>query len=149
LAVADVEHETYADRSSDQNQRWSKRSTHANALHQVGRRDEAEARFREAEEIQAGHQPEHPLLYGQAGFQYCDLLLAAAERAAWRRMLAAEADFCAGQGEPPSLRAEGEATQGPPHGSGLLRYARNDGSEGLEAFLESCRAVRGADAPVG
>jgi hypothetical protein len=38
-------------------------------------------------------------------------------------------------------RFQGEASQGPPHGSGLLRYARNDGSEGLEALLESCRAV--------
>ena len=46
-----------------------------------------EACFREAEELQAGSQPEYPLLYSQAGFQYCDLLLAAAERAAWRHML--------------------------------------------------------------
>ena len=44
------------------------------------------------------------------------------------------------------MRAEGEATQGPPHGSGLLPASpaargRNDGSEGLEALLKSCRAV--------
>jgi hypothetical protein len=37
--------------------------------------------------MQAGNQPEYPLLYSVQGFQYCDLLLAAAERAAWRAML--------------------------------------------------------------
>ncbi|MDQ6868153.1 MAG: hypothetical protein M3178_07015 [Pseudomonadota bacterium] len=144
LAVADREQAvTYAERSGDAFQRMSRRTNHADALHQEGRRGEATARFREAEEIQAGDEPEYPLLYSLQAFQYCDLLLAAAERAAWRRRLAADADFGAGQGEPPSLRAEGETTQGAPHGSGLLRYARNDGPEGLEALLESCRAVSG------
>jgi tetratricopeptide (TPR) repeat protein len=142
LAVADAEQSvTYAERSGDTFQRIGKRAVHADALHQAGRRGEAEALFRNAEEIQAADQPEYPHLHSLQGFLYCDLLLAAAERAAWRRRLAAEADFGAGQGEPPSLRAEGEATQGPAHGSGLLRYARNDGPEGLEALLESCRAV--------
>jgi hypothetical protein len=142
LAVVDAEQSvTYAERSGDASQRMFRRATHANALYEAGRRDEAEVRFREVEEMQARNQPEYTLLYSLRGFQYCDLLLGAAERAAWRRLLAAEADFGAGQGEPPSLRAEGEATQGPPHDSGLLRYARNDGSEGLEALLESCRAV--------
>src|ERR1700732_161294 len=37
--------------------------------------------------MQAGDQPERPLLYSLAGFRYCNLLLAAAERTAWRRML--------------------------------------------------------------
>jgi hypothetical protein len=32
-------------------------------------------------------EPEYPLLYSVSGFRYCGLLLAAAERAAWRRML--------------------------------------------------------------
>jgi hypothetical protein len=54
---------------------------------QAGRRDEAAALFREAEEMQAGNQPEYPLLYSVQGFQNCDLLLAAAERAAWRYIL--------------------------------------------------------------
>ena len=74
---------TYADRSGDAFQRYSKRTTHADALHQAGRRSEAEARFREAEQMQAERQPAYPLLYSLQGFRYCDLLLAAPERAAW------------------------------------------------------------------
>lgn len=146
LAVVDSKQAvTYAERSTDAFQRMGKCARHADTLHQAGRRDEAEAHFRESEEMQAGRQPEDPLLYSLPGFWYCDLLLAAAERAAWHR-LAAEADFGAGQGEPPALRSEGEATQGPPHDSGLLPASppargRNDGPEGLEALLESCRAV--------
>lgn len=82
-AVGDAEQSvTYADRSGDANQRWSKRSTIAESLHQAGRRAEAEARFREAEEILAENQPSFRLLYGLACFRYCDLLLAEAERAA-------------------------------------------------------------------
>jgi hypothetical protein len=68
-------------------QRLGKRATHADALHLAGRKDEAAALFREAENMQAGEQPEYPLLYSLWGFRYCDLLLATAERAAWRRML--------------------------------------------------------------
>jgi tetratricopeptide (TPR) repeat protein len=56
----------------------------ADALHQAGRRDEAAALFREAENMQADSRPEKLVLYSVAGFRYCDLLLAAAERAAWR-----------------------------------------------------------------
>jgi hypothetical protein len=63
------------------------RADHADTLHQAGHPDKAEALFREAEEMQAMDQPEHPLLSLMLGFQYCDLLLAVAERAAWRRML--------------------------------------------------------------
>ncbi|MBN9118370.1 MAG: hypothetical protein J0I06_04275 [Planctomycetes bacterium] len=73
----------FADRSGDAFQRMSKRTTHADALHQWGRRDEALALFRQAESMQAQDQPEYPQLYSLAGFQYCDLLLSAAERAAW------------------------------------------------------------------
>jgi hypothetical protein len=58
-------------------------TTHADALHQAGRRAEAEAHFREAEQMQAERQPAYPLLYSLPGFRYCDLLLAEAERAAW------------------------------------------------------------------
>ena len=61
---------------------WLSRTTHADALHQAGRRDEAEARFREAEQMQAERQPDYPLLYSLWGFRYCDLLLTEAERAA-------------------------------------------------------------------
>jgi hypothetical protein len=88
LAAADAEQSvTYAERSVDAFQRMVNRTTHADALHQAGLRDEAAARFREAEELQAGDQPEYPLLYSLRGFQYCDLLLAPAERGAWRHTL--------------------------------------------------------------
>ena len=88
LAAADAEQAvTYAERSGDKFQRMSKRAVYAHTLHQAGRRDEAAALFREAEEIQAERQPEEPLLYALHGFHYCDLFLAAAECAAWRRML--------------------------------------------------------------
>ncbi|MDQ3580800.1 MAG: ATP-binding protein, partial [Pseudomonadota bacterium] len=83
-AVRDAEHSvSHADRSGDAFQRYSKRTTHADALHQAGCRAEAEARFREAEEMQVESQPNYPLLSSLQGFQYCDLLLTEAERAAW------------------------------------------------------------------
>ena len=75
---------SHADRSGDAFQRYSKRTTHADALHQAGRRAEAEVCFREAEQMQAQRQPEYPLLYSVQGFQYCDVLLTEAERAAWQ-----------------------------------------------------------------
>jgi hypothetical protein len=88
LAVADAEKAvTFAERSGDVFQRINRRTALATALHQAGRRDEAEVRFHEAEEIQAERAPEYPLLNSLAGFQYCDLLLAAAERTALRHML--------------------------------------------------------------
>jgi hypothetical protein len=52
-----------------------------------GRRDDAQEFFRAAEEMQAKLQHEYPLLYSLRGFQYCDLLLAAPERAAWQTVL--------------------------------------------------------------
>ena len=73
---------SYADRSGDAFRRTCNRITLANALHQVGRREEAEARFREAERIQADDQSDYPLLYSLQGFRYCDLLLTQVERAA-------------------------------------------------------------------
>lgn len=73
----------YADRSGDAFHRMSKRTTHADALHQAGRRAESETLFREAEQIKAEWQPEYPLLYSLSGFRYCDLLLSQAEREAW------------------------------------------------------------------
>jgi hypothetical protein len=73
---------TYADRSGDAFDSMDHRTTHADALHQAGHRAEAEARFREAEQMQAERQPQYPLLYSLTGFRYCDLLLAEAEREA-------------------------------------------------------------------
>lgn len=84
-AVGDAEQSvTYADRSGDANWTFASRTTYADALHQAGRRDEAESRFREAEQMQAESDPDHPLLYSPRGFRYCDLLLSAAEREAWK-----------------------------------------------------------------
>ena len=84
-AVGDAEQSvSHADRSGDAFQRIGKRTTHADAVHQTGSRAEAEARFREADAMQAERQPKYPLLYGLAGFRYCDLLLTEGERAAWQ-----------------------------------------------------------------
>lgn len=83
-AVRDVvQSEVYIERSDDAFQRMSKRTTHADVLHQAGRQDDAQPLFQEAEALQAKRQPQYPLLYSLQGFQYADLLLAEAERAAW------------------------------------------------------------------
>ncbi len=84
-AVRDAEQSvTFADRSGDSDLRMIFRTTHADAWHQAGRRSQALALFREAEGMQAERQPEYPRLYSLQGFQFCDLLLAEAERAAGR-----------------------------------------------------------------
>jgi tetratricopeptide (TPR) repeat protein len=64
-----------ADRSEDALYQRSYRTTLADALHQAGRLSEAEATFREAEEMQKASQPQFPILYSLWGFRYCDLLL--------------------------------------------------------------------------
>lgn len=87
-AVRDAEQSvSYADRSGDAFQRMSKRAVLADCLCQLGRLTEAEKTFREAEAIQIERQRAYPLLYALQGFQYCDLLLIAPERAAWRTIL--------------------------------------------------------------
>lgn len=87
-AVGDAEQSvTYADRSGDAGQRIINRTNHADALHHSGRRAEAETRFREAEQMQQEQQPDYPLLYSLRGFQYCDRLLAAPDRATWQQTL--------------------------------------------------------------
>jgi tetratricopeptide (TPR) repeat protein len=92
-AVGDAEQSvTYADRSGDAFLRCVMRVTDADALHQAGRRAEAETRFREAEQMQKERQPAYPLLYSLQGFEYCDLLLAAPERAAWQTILGLETE---------------------------------------------------------
>jgi len=83
-AVGDAEQSvSHADRSGEAFTRLANRTVSADALHHAGRRAEAEARFREAEQMQAEREPEYPLLYSVPGIQYCDLLLTEAERAAW------------------------------------------------------------------
>jgi tetratricopeptide (TPR) repeat protein len=72
----------FADRSGDAFLRMSFRTGLADARHKAGEEEAALALFREAERLQAERQPEYPLLYSLAGFRYCDLLLARAERAA-------------------------------------------------------------------
>jgi tetratricopeptide (TPR) repeat protein len=47
----------------------------ADAFHQAGLLDDAEALFREAEIMQKEQQPELPLLYTFQGYKYCNLLL--------------------------------------------------------------------------
>jgi tetratricopeptide (TPR) repeat protein len=87
-AVGDAKRSViYGERSGDAFMREVMRTTHANALHQAGRRAEAETLFCEAEQLQAERQPAYPLLYSLQGFRYCDLLLAAPERAAWQMTL--------------------------------------------------------------
>ena len=79
---------TYADHTEDTFQRMSKRTTHADALHQAGQADDAQRLFEEAESLQAENEPTYPKLYSVQGFQYCDLLLSPAERVAWRSLTA-------------------------------------------------------------
>ncbi|HEX8167390.1 MAG TPA: TIR domain-containing protein [Beijerinckiaceae bacterium] len=84
-AVAAAERSVaHADRSDDEFQMLSKRTTHADALHAAGRRDEAARLFADAEQRQARWQPDYPLLYSLQGYQCCDLLLAKGGHAAAR-----------------------------------------------------------------
>jgi tetratricopeptide (TPR) repeat protein len=68
-----------ADRSGDTFERLKQRCKLAVALHQAGRLAEAEAAFREAEEMQKEWQQQFPLLYSVQGYRYCDLLLGRGE----------------------------------------------------------------------
>ena len=87
-----VEHaERFVDYAHAEGDSSRARSMLADALHQAGRRGDARTRFREAEQLQAEHQPAYPQLCSLPGFRYCDLLLAASERAAWQMVLEARA----------------------------------------------------------
>jgi hypothetical protein len=77
---------TFADRSDDAFMRMANRTAHADTLHHAGKRDASRTLFAEAEALQAEMQPGYPLLYSLQGYQYCDLLLAPAERAAWQTL---------------------------------------------------------------
>lgn len=74
-------------------ERWRiiSRARHADAMHHAGLRPEAQARFHEAEAMQMERDPARPLLDSMRGFPYCDLLVAEAERAAWRQVQILEA----------------------------------------------------------
>jgi tetratricopeptide (TPR) repeat protein len=64
-----------ADRSSDEFERVTERTTLADAMYQAGRIEEAALAFEEAEAMQKEWWPECPLLYSIWGFRYGDLLL--------------------------------------------------------------------------
>ncbi len=100
-AVRDGEQSvTLADRSGEASERMIDLTVHADALHQAGRREEALRLFGKAEAMQAELQPGYPRLYSLRGFLYCELLLADAERAAWRGFLGLEgAGVAGGQGK--------------------------------------------------
>jgi hypothetical protein len=119
----------HADRSGDAFLRVVMRAIRSDALHQAGRRAEAEALFAAAEAMQAEWQPECPRLYSLQGFQYCDLLLADAERAAWRRSLGL------------AVGADDSDAPASPIAPGALRTARNEQAQALEASADACRAV--------
>ena len=112
--------------------------THADALHQAGRRAEAEARFREAEQMQAERQPDYPLLYSLQGFRYCDLLLTEAERAAWRQgattVLSPAAPRRSAHSPVPTSRVASTLPE--------IRAAEEQPTAiGMSPLFESCRAV--------
>jgi tetratricopeptide (TPR) repeat protein len=65
----------FADKSWDDFQRESKRTTLADALHQSGEFTEADRLFREAEGMQKESQPGYSFLYSLRGFRFCDFLL--------------------------------------------------------------------------
>jgi hypothetical protein len=73
----------FGDHGGKEFERLVFRAALADVLHQAGRRADAMAGFLEAEGMQAQHERQYPMLYSLRGFQYCDLLLAEPERAAW------------------------------------------------------------------
>lgn len=79
----EVANQSVKDSDTKGHNRLSKamRGIHADALHQAGKKEEANTRFIEGKNIQA-EQP--PSLFE---FQYCDLLLALPECVAWRKFL--------------------------------------------------------------
>lgn len=93
-AVADARRAIdFADRLEDRFEHMAARTTAADVLHhsgQPGEQAEARALFAAAETLQMERQPQFPLLYAVQGFQYCDLILAPAERAAWRQQRSAD-----------------------------------------------------------
>jgi len=84
-AVATAEQSVvHADRSGNEHQMQTKRVTHADALHAVGKREEAERLFADAERLLQKAQPKYPLLYCVQGYFYCDLFLSKGDHTAAR-----------------------------------------------------------------
>jgi len=72
----------FADRSDDTLDRTIHRCTLADVKFQAGEAGAALVLFREAEALQSGLQPPNRSFYSPQGFEYCNFLLAPAERAA-------------------------------------------------------------------
>jgi hypothetical protein len=77
----------FADKSNDGFLAMTNRATQADVLQQMGRLKASRALFRAAEAMQAKLLPDQPLLYSVRGYQFCDRLLAPAERSAWCRIV--------------------------------------------------------------
>ncbi|MEY2631817.1 MAG: hypothetical protein RIR00_471 [Pseudomonadota bacterium] len=134
----------HAERSGDAFYRMTTRTALADALHQHGQPasaefQEAEKVFQAAEALQAEHQPQYPLLYSVRGFQYCDLLLAEAERAAWcggEFICPCASSSSVGLAPGPAAWCRGE----------LVRPGTEDASRANKfaptAVLQSCAAVK-------
>jgi hypothetical protein len=135
----------YAELSGDAFWKMGTRTHHADTMNHAGRWVEAEARFREAEEMQANEQLDYPLLYSVQGFRYCDLLLTAPERAAWRCNLGSTgfqpAVFGIASAMPrmevpdKTLSSHEDATSSAAHD------AFRRGQEARNPQIQSCRAV--------
>ena len=118
-AVADARRGIdFADELKDDWQMFlATRATAADALHQSGDRDEARELFAAAERMQKERAPQFELRYSLAGFRYCDLLLATAERAAWQVALASRGREPAGlfSGSPTGSRPRLAKVEQQPH----------------------------------
>ncbi len=65
-----------AGRSGDDFQKEGMLTFYASALHQLGKPEQAEALFLEAEEMLKKREPQEPYLYSLKGYRFCELLLA-------------------------------------------------------------------------
>lgn len=128
-AVRDAERSViFGDRSGEWAERMIGRTTLASALHQIGQAEDALARFHEAEEVQA-EQHRYPLLYSLAGFQYCDLLVARAERAAWHQGTRLVRPYFTGTPRTtPSIAASAEELATRPERPSVSDYGREAGA---------------------
>ncbi len=77
----------FAEQAAEAYQLMVARTALADVLNQAGREADALRCFREAENLYTKGRPAYPLIWSVQGFQYCDLLLTAPERAAWQLWL--------------------------------------------------------------
>ncbi len=73
----------YAESSESAFQILARTSTVADQLFSLGKVKESQLTFELAESIQADYDPKRYFLYSHQGFNYCNLLLAGAERLSW------------------------------------------------------------------